>query len=306
MRPMIGPVLVALERLRDVSDVVTSANIGLTAMTRAGPRWFIPDGYLTHVVVPFLDSDDEVEVTVDEDAQQYQYVSLQQSRRVVTRPLAEIVLYQVNLNAIFDHLASMLNIRQTATTHRQCLVPGHLWYLGEFRIGSTPASAPIFYGRALSAAPASLLQEKLTSAIHEHAGIVLTPSLPTAKFTARHQSHVLDDFLLTDDEAESFDVDSLTRVLAGKLSPVQYLRGNLLMLPHFSGARLLSDERKAIVKAAWGLDGAAPPITKWVDVNVIANTGYQSFDDAFEKDPVKRDEIFERVDRGKYRLRRNP
>jgi hypothetical protein len=211
---MIGPVLHALERLRDVSERVTRANLGLTAMATANSQWFIADGHLTHVPVPFLDCEDESEVMIDEGAGHYHYFSLQRSRCKVTRPLAEIILYQINLNAILDSLASLLNIRQTATSRRQCLVPGHLWYLGEYRIGKTQASAPIFYGRALSAAPAGLLQEKLTSSIHEHAGIVLTPSIPTTIFATRHPPRLLDDFLYTDDGSEFFDTSALTRVLA--------------------------------------------------------------------------------------------
>ncbi len=309
--PMIGPVLIALERLREVSDVVTGANIGLTAMAGAGPRWFIPDGHLTHVVVPFLDSDDEVEVTVNEDTQQYQYVSLQQSRRVVTRPLAEIILYQVNLNAILDHLASMLNIRQTATTRRQCLVPGHLWYLGEFRIGNTAASAPIFYGRALSAAPSSLLEERLTSAIHEHAGIVLTPNIPTTTFSTRHPPRSMNDFLHTVDGNETFDVVALTRVLTGASSAehgqadesFDEIEGRL-KLRHLPKTETFSGIQKKIIAIFWrARDGDCLEWTQ--DVKTQSGSVATTLDKAMGGKERRELYIEHTGTRGCYRLRRS-
>lgn len=309
--PMVGPILHVLERLRDVSEPITSAIVGLTAMANASPQWFIPDGHLTHVPVPFLDSEDEVEVTVDEEAGQYRYVSVQRSRRVVTRPLAEIILYQINLNAILDHLVSMLNIHQTATARRQCLVPGHLWYLGDFRIGNTPASAPIFYGRALSAVPAGLLEVKLNSAIYEHAGIVLTSHIPTTTFAARHPPRLLDDFLHTAVEAEFFDVPALTRVLTGTSSPehghadewFDEICGRL-KLRHLQKAETFVGIQKNIIAMYWrARDGDCLEWTQ--DVKTQSGSVATTLDKAMGG--KKRRELFinHTGTRGCYRLRRS-
>jgi hypothetical protein len=43
----------------------------------------------------------------------------------------------------------------------------------------------------------------------------------------------------------------------------------------------------------------------WAEINRLANTGYQSLDDAFT-DLVQRAIVIEKVGRGKYRVRRNP
>jgi hypothetical protein len=43
----------------------------------------------------------------------------------------------------------------------------------------------------------------------------------------------------------------------------------------------------------------------WAEVNRIASTGYQSFDDAFGG-KAEREDVIDLVKRGKYRVRRNP
>ena len=87
--------------------------------------------------------------------------------------------------------------------------------------------------------------------------------------------------------------------------PRQFLRGVRLKLPHFSASRLLSSHRARLIKQMWGVDGHSPPEVSFRQVNQLANTSYQSFDDAFG-DVKAREELIERVGRGKYRLRRDP
>jgi hypothetical protein len=85
----------------------------------------------------------------------------------------------------------------------------------------------------------------------------------------------------------------------------QFFQGNRLKLPHFSESRELSAERAKIVKQMWSADGKNAPEVSWAEVNRIANTGYQSFDDAFGG-KAEREDVIALVKRGKYRLRRNP
>ena len=63
-------------------------------------------------------------------------------------------------------------------------------------------------------------------------------------------------------------------------------------------------ERAKIVKQMWSADGKNAPEVSWAEVNRIANTGYQSFDDAFGG-KAEREDVIALVKRGKYRLRRN-
>jgi hypothetical protein len=108
-----------------------------------------------------------------------------------------------------------------------------------------------------------------------------------------------------------FDANAFDRVLRGYVTPsgapepVEFFQGNRLKLPHFSESRELSAERAKIIKQMWGAEGKAAPEMSWADVNRIATTGYQSFDDTFGG-ISEREDVIAKVGRARYRVRRNP
>ena len=121
----------------------------------------------------------------------------------------------------------------------------------------------------------------------------------------------IEDFVRLDSDKDVFDADAFDRVLRGYVTasgepePVQFFRGAHLKLPHFTESRELSDERAKIIRQMWGIEGQPAPEMSWADVNRNANTGYQSFDDAFGG-TSEREDVIAKISRGKYRLRRNP
>ncbi|MBP8276604.1 MAG: hypothetical protein KAX55_06920, partial [Propionivibrio sp.] len=114
-----------------------------------------------------------------------------------------------------------------------------------------------------------------------------------------------------DDGQDVFDASAFDRVLRGHVTPsgvpepLQFFQGSRLKLPHFVASRELAPERAKIIKQMWGVEGKAAPEMSWAEVNGIANTGYQSFDDAFGG-KAEREDVIDLVKRGKYRVRRNP
>ena len=126
-----------------------------------------------------------------------------------------------------------------------------------------------------------------------------------------HVMRALDEFVRVDDGQDVFDASAFDRVLRGYVTPsgvpepLQFFQGNRLKLPHFAASRELSPERAKIIKQMWGVEGKAAPEMSWAEVNGIANTGYQSFDDAFGG-KAEREDVIDLVKRGKYRVRRNP
>jgi len=68
----------------------------------------------------------------------------------------------------------------------------------------------------------------------------------------------------------------------------------------------LSPARARIVKATWGTDGYPSPIVTWAEIKIAAHSSYQSFDDAFRDGKLMREDVFDLIDHGKYRLRRTP
>jgi hypothetical protein len=121
----------------------------------------------------------------------------------------------------------------------------------------------------------------------------------------------LHEFVRVDESKEVFDASAFDRVLRGYVTPTgapepeQFLRGTRFKLPHFSASRELSAERAKIIKQMWGVEGEVAPEMSWAEVNRIASTGYQSFDDAFGG-KAEREDVIDLVKRGKYRVRRNP
>ena len=136
--------LAALERLPRVDSRVRAAELGRCRPTFLQRRWITEEDYLTHLMVPVLDSEQEVEVEIDHDAAVYRYRSPQQRSRTVERPLADIALYTFQVDAWLADLASLIGIEDRRRSDRRHRVPGHLWHLGEVRIACTHDFAPVF------------------------------------------------------------------------------------------------------------------------------------------------------------------
>lgn len=302
----------ALDRLQRLDAPVMANALGRCMPEFRRRRWIIESGHLTHVMVPFLDSQQEVEVEVDPDAAVYCYRSPQQRGRMVTGPLAEIALYALQVDAWIDDLVALIGIEDRHRSINRVRVPDHLWHIGDARIAGTHDFAPVFVARAWKRAPENEVTAVLADAIWHRSGVVLgLPILPTAGLPRDHAMRSLDEFVRVDDGEEVFDASAFDRVMRGYVTaagipePEQFFRGTRLKLPHFSESRELSAERAKIIKQMWGCEGQAAPEMSWADVNRIASTGYQSFDDAFGG-KAEREDVITLVKRGKYRVRRNP
>ncbi|WP_307734467.1 hypothetical protein [Xanthomonas albilineans] len=302
----------ALDRLQRLDVPVMAKTLGRSSADFLHRRWVTESGYLTHVMVPFLDSQQEVEVQADPDAAVYQYRSPQQRGRTITRPLTEIALYTLRLDVWLDDMAWLIGIEEPRRSTRRVSVPDHLWHLGDARIMGTHDFVPVFVTRAFQRAPKIEMATALADAIWPRSGVLLAPppSL-TAVLPRDHAMRSLHEFVRVDDGRDVFDASAFDRVLRGHIAcaevtePEQFLQDQRLKLPHFVTWRELSRERAKIIKQMWGSDGQAAPEMSWAQVNRIANTGYQSFDDAFGG-KCEREDLLWLVKRGKYRLRRKP
>lgn len=303
--------LEALERLPQIDSRVLATRLGSCRPEFLQRRWITEDDYLTHVMVPFLDSEQEVEVEIDQDAAVYRYRSPQQRSRTVQRPLADIALYALQVDAWLADLTSLVGIDDRRRSDLRPRVPGHLWHLGEIRIAGTHDFAPVFIARAWERAPAPEMTSTLSDPIWPCGGIVLRHQRSPVDLPGDHVMRGLDEFVRVGDGQEVFDANAFDRVLRGYVTPIgapeplQFFQGSRLKLPHFPESRELSAERAKIIKQMWGAEGKAAPEMSWVEVNRIAATGYQSFDDAFGG-VAAREDVIAKAGRAKYRVRRNP
>jgi hypothetical protein len=169
----------------------------------------------------------------------------------------------------------------------------------------------VFVARAWERAPEDEVRTALGDPIWARGGVLLRHQRSLESLPRDHVMRALDEFVRVDDGQDVFDASAFDRVLRGYITPtgepepLQFFQGNRLKLPHFSESRELSPERAKIIKQMWGVEGKAAPDMSWADVNRIANTGYQSFDDAFGG-VDGREDVIAKSGRAKYRVRRNP
>ena len=102
----------ALDNLQRLDASVLADRLGRDHQQFLQRRWIVPAGHLTHVMVPFLDSEQEVEVEIDEDAGRYSYCSPLNGRTVV-QPLADIALYSIVMDSWLADLAALIGIART-------------------------------------------------------------------------------------------------------------------------------------------------------------------------------------------------
>ena len=299
-----------IERVRSVEPRVISTTVGHHCAEFVRRRWVVEDGYLTRVMVPFLDSEEEVEADIDEDAGVFRYRSPQQRSRIVTRPLSDIVLYALRIDTWLTDLCSLIGIEPRQLSQRRTRVPDHLWHLGNARIAGTHDFAPVFVGRLWERAPAAETTPVLCDAAWPRGGVLLRHRPSSDSLPRDHVMRSLIDFIRVEDGQDVFDASAFDRVLRGFVTsngdaePEQFLQGTRVKLPHFEKSRLVSDTRAAILKFMWGVEGKTPPAMKWAEVKSKVDCGYRSFDEAFGDKATREEYLLLVKAGGHYQVRR--
>ncbi len=299
-----------VERVRSVDPRVIATTVGPHRAEFIRRRWVVEDGYLTRVMVPFLDSEEEVEADIDEDAGVFRYRSPQQRSRIVTCPLSDIVLYGLRIDTWLTDLCSLIGIEPRQLSQQRTRVPDHLWHLGNARIAGTHDFAPVFVGRLWERAPASETTPVLCDTAWPRGGVLLRHRPGSDSLPRDHVMRCLNDFIRVEDGQDVFDASAFDRVLRGFVTsngdaePEQFLQGTRVKLPHFEKSRLVSDTRAAILKFMWGVEGKTPPAMKWAEVKSKVDCGYRSFDEAFGDKATREEYLLLVKAGGHYQVRR--
>jgi hypothetical protein len=300
-----------IERVRSVKTRVTATTFGHHRSEFLRRRWVVEDGHLTHLLVPFHDSEEEVEADIDEDAGVFRYRSPQQRSRIVTRPLSEIVLHTFRIDTWLTDLCNLVAIEPRQLSPQRTRVSDHLWHLGNVRIAGTHDFAPVFVGRLWERAPASETTPVLCDSIWPRGGVLLRNRTSSDKLPRDHVMRSLSDFIHLEAGQDVFDASAFDRVLRGFVTasrddePEQFLQGLRVKLPHFEKSRLVSEIRAAILKFMWGVEGKTPPAMKWAEVNFNLDCGYRSFDEAFGDKATREEFLILAKAGGHYQVRRN-
>lgn len=282
-------------------------------------HWLVPQGHVTHILVAVKDSEEEVEVWINEAEQSYGYDCPAWKGRRVVRPLQELALYVFNPNPWLDELTVLMGIEPTRRSRKRTLVDGALWHLGDVRITGTHDFAPVFVGCKLGQCHGNSLDPAtkdamaaLADPIWPRGGVVLRLASTKLDLPGDHVTRGLAEFVrYCEAGGTTFDGPALDRVLHGFVSPQglaepeQFLQGNRVKLPHFEKSRILSPTCAVILKVMWGGQEKVPPVVKWAQVNEDIGCGYRSFDEAFGGKAIRQDYLNLVRAGGHYQLRRN-
>lgn len=206
-----------LERLRSIESDLLGGSLGALHEMLLAKHWIKAVGKLTHVEIDcFADSALEVEV-IESDDKVYRFLSPECQSLVMTRPVLEILRYRFQMNAFLDDLAEWLGPR--FQLRRSCLVPDHLWCLGNLQIGNDHAFAPVFFGRCLKRTPGEVLQKKLADPAFVSGGIVLALIDPGLSLPNGHRVRQVSDLMVVENGNEQFNLEWLDRILVAQRPP---------------------------------------------------------------------------------------
>ena len=248
--------LLALERARGLEERLLADELRGHTAAFALRRWVVGDGHLTHILVPVLDSEQEVEVDIDDDRQTYSYRSPSCRGRIVTRPLSDITLYAINLDAWMDEVCKVLEIEPSQRARSREIITGHLWHLGNIRVGNTHRHAPIYFARRMNATDQELRQT-LLSAKRPSQGIVLTAHDVDIELPNSHQTCGIDRLLVNSSDGVHYDADLLQRLLKGPAAdaddPDEYfdVDTGVLKLARVDEPKTFKGKQKDVIAIFW-------------------------------------------------------
>jgi hypothetical protein len=296
--------LMVLERARSLGASLVADELRGHADAFLVRRWIINDGYQTSILVPVLDSEVEVEVDIDDDNNTFSFRSPGLKSRILTRPLSEITLYVINMDAWMDEISDLLGIEPSRRARKREVIKEHLWHLGDIRYGGTHQFAPIYVARRLDAS-AQDWNKALLDAKRPSQGIVLTAFDIDIDLPNSHQACCIDRLVINTADGLVCDVELLNRLLkgmaAGADDPNEYFdqKSGELKLACIVEPKIFSGKQRAVIEMLW--KARSQHGVKWADLVMRTGCG---------KDPdsvfgIEWERWLERISgqRGYYRLR---
>lgn len=300
----------ALEYLPEIGQAVLEQAIWPHRQAFLDRGWIRVAGYCEGQTIEGDDGwVDEVSHDIDVVAGTYRYANPNWRGHTVVRPIEEITFYTLCVERYLEDLSTLMGI---ATQHRSVkfeVVVGHLWELGQVRLGNTSHWARIFVGRHNRGVGHARIKLMLDDEVTTGHGILLVNKVSQPPAFGGHVERCLADLLDVEAEHTRFRADKLQRILmrysgAAETAAEEYVTDTHVLLAHLSEPMELSPGQVQLVRSTWGSAHKDPPVMGWAAVNKLAKTGYMSFDNAFGDDPKKRALIFTKIGRGQYQLRR--
>lgn len=310
----LSPFVRLIELLDSLQDVHTEFFENKLQRHRADllkREWVRVAGYSSFHMVEFFGDEVEVEIEIDEAAEVYRYQNPQRQGHIVVAPLWEVTHYNVCMDKWLDDLGDFIGIEPSAKIKKRELISGHLWHLGEVRVGKTHKFVQVYIARLSQGEAHTQIKAVLDDKVDPGNGILFVDKASRPKLYGEHIERCFADLVGFDGVDSTFDRQALDRILMryatikAENEPQEYFEGDRLKLAHFTKSLVLTNEQSKLIKHMWGAPQKLPPVMSWSEVNKLANTGYQSFNDAFIS-KEQREHVIEKISFGKYRVRRSP
>ena len=237
-------------------------------------RWMIRDGHLASTQILVLDSEEEVEVEIDEENDTFSFRTPGPHSCILTRPLAEIAFYSINIDAWMDEISSLLGIPPHLRARHREVIPEHLWHLGDVRVGKTKLFAPVYIARRLESCQEDWKQALRDLKRPSH-GVVLTARDWKTDLPNGHQACSLDRLLISDANGASCDSALLDRLLQGIAadaeSPDEYFNEKTgeLKLAWMAKQEIFGGKQKLVITMLWKARHQSS--VKWSEIRIKTN-----------------------------------
>ena len=237
-------------------------------------RWMIRDGHLTSIQVPVLGSEEEVEVEIDEENDTFSFRIPGPHSCILTRPLAEIAFYSINIDAWIDEISSLLGILPHFRARHREVIPEHLWHLGDIRVKQSKHNAPIYIAPRLESCPENWENALLDPKRPSH-GVVLTARDWKTDLPNGHQACSLDRLLISNANETSCDFALLDRLLQGIAAdaenPDEYFNEKTgeLKLAWMAKPKIFPRIQRAVIAILWKARHQSS--VKWSDIVISTN-----------------------------------
>lgn len=265
--------LTALERVRSVDGLVVADELGGQAEKFLARKWIVDNGHQTSIVVPVLDGEEEVEVVVDQDNRTFSYCSPSLRGRTITRPLIDVAIFAFNVDIWINEIAQAFGIEPPKRARMRNLVEGHLWHVGDVRIGRTHQFAPIYVARRLGQCSDDW-RKALLDPIRPRQGIVLAAHGGEVELPNGHQVRSLECLLAIEDAESTIDHEIMQRLLrgvppGGSADDEWFTQSTgELKLHGMAKAKTFKNKQKSVIAHFWRHRNQ--PSQKWSDV--VAST----------------------------------
>ena len=155
-----------------------------------------------------------------------------------------------------DEVCKVLEIEPSQRARSREIITGHLWHLGNIRVGNTHRHAPIYFARRMNATDQELRQT-LLSAKRPSQGIVLTAQDVDIELPNSHQTCGIDRLLVNSSDGVHYDADLLPRLLKGPAAdaddPDEYfdVDTGVLKLARVDEPKTFKGKQKDVIAIFW-------------------------------------------------------